>query len=102
MSDPVGLVSGLGSGIPSHLAPKGSTQGAQGPAFKDVLLENLKRANELERDATRAIEDLMAGRRGDIEGVAAATAKADTAFRALQAVRNKVLEAFEEVKQMRA
>lgn len=81
----------------------GARQGTEGASgFKDVLKENLRRVNELEQDATRAIEDLAAGRRGDVEGVALAAEKADTAFKALQAVRNKVIEAYEEIKQMRA
>ena len=42
-----------------------------------------------------------AGRRDDIEGVLIAARKADTAFRMLLQVRNKVLDAYEEVKQLR-
>ncbi len=105
MSDPIGLIGGEGARGPRS---GGSVQGASrdegrgGAAFKEMLLKNLEHANALERDATRAVEDLMAGRRRDVEGVALATQKADTAFKALQAVRNKMLEAFEEVKQMRA
>lgn len=104
MSDPIGLVGGQGAQgpRPGGVSPRAGTDGAQGAAFKEMLLENLRQANQLEQDATRAVEDLMAGRRRDVEGVALATQKADTAFKALQAVRNKVLEAFEEVKQMRA
>jgi flagellar hook-basal body complex protein FliE len=47
------------------------------------------------------MEELAAGRRNDVEGVLLATQKADTAFKMLLAVRNKVQAAFEEVKQMR-
>lgn len=99
MSDPIGLV-GLGRMQPG-LGTSIQGPGAQGPSFKDVLLDNLKRANQLEQDATRAIEDLTAGRRDDVESVILATQKADNAFRMLQAVRNKVMQAVEEVKQIR-
>jgi flagellar hook-basal body complex protein FliE len=71
------------------------------PTFKDVLLENLSKVNELQQEATTAIEDISAGRRDDLEGVLLATQKADLAFRTLLSVRNKVQDAFEEVKQMR-
>jgi flagellar hook-basal body complex protein FliE len=47
------------------------------------------------------VEDFAAGRRDDIETVIIATDKADTAFRMLLQVRNKMLEAYEEVKQVR-
>lgn len=103
MGDPIGLI---GSGQGGGIAPRGQAgatgAGGEASGFKDLLRENLLRVNELEQDATRAIEDLSAGRRSDIEGVALAAEKADTAFKALQAVRNKVLEAYEEIKQMRA
>jgi len=103
MSDPVGLI-GSGGVDPTRGGQPGRQQKpaeSGGPAFKDVLFENLRNANELEQDATRAIEDLQAGRRTDVEGVLLAAQKADMAFQALQAVRNKVVEAYQEIQQMR-
>jgi flagellar hook-basal body complex protein FliE len=64
-------------------------------------MENLNHVNELQNDAREAVEDLATGRRADVEGVILATEKADNAFRALQAVRNKVVEAYQEFQQMR-
>jgi len=71
------------------------------PDFKAVLMGNLKEVNALQQDATQAAEDLITGKRDDIEGVIAATDKADTAFKMLQAMRNQVMQAYDEVKQMR-
>ena len=104
MADPVGLLGG-GGGVgpikPAH-ASQGPAKGAPGgPSFKDALLQNLEQVNELQQDATAAIEDLQSGRRSDLEGVILATQKADTAFKMLQSVRNKVIEAYEQVQQMR-
>lgn len=100
MSDPVGLIgAGGATPVPPH---GGAARGAAGDAaFKDLLMQNIERVNELHQDASRAIEDLASGRRDDVEGVALAAQKADNAFRLLQAVRNRVLEAYEEVKTMR-
>jgi flagellar hook-basal body complex protein FliE len=104
MTDPLGLIRSTGS--PSAIGPS-QAGGASGtpragePDFKDVLLENLKKVNELQQDATRAVEDLQTGKRSDYEGVIVATQKADVAFRMLQAVRNRVMEAYDEIKQMR-
>ena len=75
--------------------------GKPGDSFKEVLLKNLDEVNKLQQDASLATEDLAAGRRDDVEGVMLATSKADTAFKALQAVRNRVMEAYDEIKQMR-
>lgn len=103
MADPLGMVGGIGTrgvapGLP--VSPPHAI-GAGQPSFKDVLLDNLKQVNSMQQDATRAIEDLHTGKRSDLEGVVLATQRADTAFRMLQSVRNKVMEAYEEVKQIR-
>ncbi len=101
MNDPVGLV---GTGGAGYVPPqRGGTKGPQGsgPEFADLLKQNLNQVNELEQDASRAVEDLMTGKRDDLEGVILATEKADTAFKMLQAMRNKVMDAYEEVKQIR-
>lgn len=101
MNDPVGLIGSQGSGGLSPLNPAGGARTPQeGEAsFKDVMLENLKKVNDLQQDATHAIEDLQTGQRDDVETVLMATEKADAAFRMLLSVRNKVLDAYKEVKQ---
>jgi flagellar hook-basal body complex protein FliE len=119
MSDPLGLIGGSG-GINPSMYPRPLIKGpggagapgaadaagiqaanAPGASFKDVLLQNLNEVNAAQQDATRAVEDLATGQRTDIEGVILATQKADNAFRMLQALRNKVMDAYEEVKQIR-
>ncbi len=80
----------------------GAGGGAEkGPGFRQLLNEQIEKVNQLQRDATEAIEDLSVGRRDDIESVLIATQKADTAFKLLLQVRNKVIDAYDEVRQMR-
>ena len=107
MADPLGLIGqgvggagGVGGGLPLP-RPAGGNAPVDGPSFKDVLMKNLEQVNKLQQEATTAIEDLQTGRRNDVEGVLLATQKADTAFRMLLQVRNKVQAAFEEIKQIR-
>lgn len=102
MSDPLGLISGAGNA--SNLPTQGlrnPAANAKGPSFKSVLMDNLNEVSSMQADAGRATEDLMTGKRDDLEGVIAATKKADTAFKMLQAMRNQVMQAYDEVKQMR-
>ena len=73
----------------------------QGPGFRQLLNDQIEKVNQLQRDATEAIQDLSVGKRDDIESVLIATQKADTAFRLLLQVRNKVIDAYDEVRQMR-
>jgi len=103
MSDPLGLISGAANANRLPMAGAGQAKPAngQGPNFKSLLMENLNQVNAMQADAGKATEDLMTGKRNDLEGVIAATEKADTAFKMLQAMRNQVMEAYEEVKQMR-
>ncbi len=102
MIDPLGLIGTQNAQGASHAARQASDAGAQnGPAFKDVLMDNLAQVNKLQQDATRAVEDYTTQKRDDLESVLSATVKADTAFRMLLAVRNKVMEAYQEVQQIR-
>jgi flagellar hook-basal body complex protein FliE len=101
MPDPLGIIGTAAVPRPSVGGPPPQAGAAGGPKFKEALDREIERVNELQRDATEAIEDLAAGRRDDLEGVLAATQKADIAFRLLLQVRNKLLEAYEEVKQIR-
>lgn len=105
MSDPVGLIgsSQLGNtaGIGQRPGPAGVRVDPSAPTFKDVLLDNLAKVNQLQQDASTAIEDLSTGKRNDLETVLLATQRADTAFKMLQSVRNKVMEAYEEIKSIR-
>ncbi|HVZ92890.1 MAG TPA: flagellar hook-basal body complex protein FliE [Phycisphaerales bacterium] len=103
MVDPLGLVSSSQASQLQGLrqAQPGGAGQAGGPSFKDVLMDNLRQVNDLQNDANTAIEDLHTHKRDDIETVLMATAKADTAFKMLQQLRNKVMDAYEEIKQIR-
>ena len=110
MSDPLGLISNSAASSPSRVFGPGASGGTPaggvtpqggGPSFKDVLMQNINEVNKLQQEAATAIEDLSTGQRADLEGVLLATQKADSAFRMLLSVRNKVQQAYEEVKQIR-
>lgn len=107
MSDPLGLIGQSGGigGVGGAGMPRPQAGGIKpdpgAPSFKDLLMENINQVNKLQAEATTAIEDLNTGKRGDVEGVLLATQKADTAFRMLVSVRNKLTQAYEEIKQLR-
>lgn len=108
MSDPLGLIGnnagsqGITPARPvSPKPPDGPGEASGGPGFKDVLMGHIEQVNRLQQDAEMAIEDLASGRRDDIDGVLIAKQKADLAFQMLLQVRNKMVDAYEEIKQMR-
>ncbi len=103
MSDPLGLIGNISPAnrpMPTPRQP-GVETGSSGPGFKEMLQQQIDQVNQLQQDANVAMEDLAAGRRDDLESVISATQKADMAFRMLLQVRNKVMDAYEEVKQIR-
>ena len=101
MADPLGFISGS-QGVNPFVGQKSAVNSASGgPSFKDTLIDNIKRVDELQQQADRAMEDIATGKRDDLEGVILATQQADSAFRMLQSVRNRVMEAYDELKQVR-
>lgn len=75
------------------------------PASTDSLAtrlgHELEAARSLEQDARNAVNALQRGDRTDVEGVLLATRKADAAFQMIQAVRNAMLQAYAEIRDMR-
>ncbi|MCC7205447.1 MAG: flagellar hook-basal body complex protein FliE [Phycisphaeraceae bacterium] len=104
MSDPLGLITNaMGGARPvAPAAPSPPGAGAAGsPSFKDVLMKNLEQVNQMQQNAEKAIEDLAAGRRDDLSAVMTSAKNAEMAFNLLLQVRNKMLAAYDEIKQMR-
>ena len=105
MADPLGIIGGVqganGMGATSPLKPASPGGAAGGTNFKDVLMKNIEQVSQLQQDAERAIEDLNVGRRDDADAVMIAKQKADMAFKLLLQVRNKLVGAYDEIKQMR-
>ena len=103
MSDPLGLISGSG-GIQNDLSLRNNRAAPpqqNNDEFRKTLEQELAQVNELQQDAKEAVEDYASGKRDDLESVILATQKADTAFKMLLQVRNKVMDALDEVKQIR-
>jgi flagellar hook-basal body complex protein FliE len=100
MTDPLGLIGSAGRLTQGQTPAGGPPLDPAAPSFKDALLRNIEEINKLQQDAARATEDLQTGR-GSFESMLLATNKADMAFKMMQAVRNQVVRAYEEVQQMR-
>jgi len=108
MDDPLGLVQNTpgaarptGPGASGRSSPRPGSGAGEGPAFKDVLMKNIEQVNALQQDAHKAIEDIETGKRDDLANVLIAKQKADTAFKMLQQVRNKLMDAYDGVRQTR-
>ena len=81
----------------------GAAQGpqGQGQSFKDILIKSISEVNDMQLDAERAIDDLAVGKTENVTEVMAAVEKADIAFKNLMAIRNKIIDAYREIQQLR-
>lgn len=92
----VSPTTGLGKANSLGSAP--ATDAAGPSNFKDVLLDSLRDVNAAQAQADRAVQSLATG--GDVNPAEVLTAvqKADLALRTMLQIRNKLVQAFEEVK----
>lgn len=69
--------------------------------FKSLIMESINQVNDMQQNADVAIETLMTG--GDINPAEVLTAiqKADMSFRMMQQIRNKLMDAYREIKEIR-
>jgi flagellar hook-basal body complex protein FliE len=73
--------------------------GASAP-FADALKGAVADTNRLQREADGAAMSVLAGDAGSLHQAMIALEKADISFRTLLQVRNKVLEAYQEIMRM--
>lgn len=72
-----------------------------GGAFKNMLVESIQEVNGLQKDADHLVERMAAGEDVNTTEVLTAVQKADIAFRMMMQMRNKLVEAYQEVQNIR-
>lgn len=75
-------------------------EGAEG-SFKDVLMKNLNEVNKLQQDADSTLENYVTGKTSNVGEVISASQKATMAFSMLVQIRNKLQDAYDEIKNLR-
>ncbi len=69
-------------------------------SFGDYLKDALNRVNDMQLDADNAAEDFAAGKTDNIHQVMIAAEKADIALQFTMQIRNKILDAYNEIMRM--
>jgi len=72
-----------------------------GASFKDFLLQSIQEVNSMQQEADRAVEALSTGNDVNPAEVLTAVQKADIAFRLMMQIRNKIVQAYQEVQNIR-
>ncbi len=85
---------------PEPVAPTGPVE-APAKDFKAYLMESLEQVNKLQTEADAGVQKLLTGETDNMAEVFTATRKAGVAFDLLMEIRNKLTEAYQELRQMR-
>ena len=73
---------------------------SSGPSFKDTLSEAIGKVNTMQKDADIKMQKLATGENSNISEVMVAAEKADLALKLMMSVRNKVIDAYQEIMKM--
>lgn len=69
--------------------------------FKEILQNSINEINDMNDKADQAIEKLATGEVQDMHQVMIAIEKADLTFKTMMQIRNKLVDAYQEVMKMR-
>lgn len=84
-----------------NVPPKASSPATQdGGDFGQVLMDAIKEVNQMQSDSVQMQNDLMANRPVEYHDLMIAMERAGTAMNLTMQVRNKVLEAYQEISRM--
>jgi flagellar hook-basal body complex protein FliE len=88
-----------GDGINRNRQAAGPSKEA--PSFKETLNSFLNDVNGLQKKADESIKKMAAGEINDVHQVMSSVEEANVAFNMMMEIRNKVLDAYQEVMRIR-
>jgi len=83
--------------VPGARKAEGS---GSGEGFGQVLRDAINTTNDLQKQSNQEIEKLMTGETQDLHETMIAVQKADLSFQMMMQVRNKLLQAYQEIMRM--
>jgi flagellar hook-basal body complex protein FliE len=89
---------GIQGALPS-MTPSAKT--GDGPSFKQTLTSFLNDVDSLQTKADVSIRKMAAGQINDVHQVMESVEEANTAFNMMMEIRNKVMDAYQEVMRIR-
>lgn len=85
--------------LPGSKAPE--TKNAAGQEFGEAFKDAFDEANKLQKAADQAAESYLSGETDNLHQVMLAAEKADLALQLTVQMRNKIVEAYQEISRMR-
>ncbi|UYL08740.1 flagellar hook-basal body complex protein FliE [Bdellovibrio sp. SKB1291214] len=77
-----------------------SNTSESGKSFADTLKDAVSSVNELQKSSDKFAQNIATGKTDDVAGAMIAAEKADIALRVMVQVRNKIIDAYQEVMKM--
>ena len=84
----------------SFLKVSEGVSSSNSPNFSDMLAKSILEVNDLQKEANHAVEKLATGKSKNIHETMLAVEKADIAFKTMNQVRQKVIDAYKEIMRM--
>jgi flagellar hook-basal body complex protein FliE len=88
----------VGDELTAPLSMPGETKGVQ--SFGDFLRDSLSQVNGMQNEANVAMEKLASGESRDLHETLLTVERAEIAFKAMNQVRSKVIDAYKEIMRM--
>lgn len=79
---------------------EGQTKTGSAGGFSDALFKAVAEVNNLHHNADKAILNIQTGHADNLHEAMIALEKADVSFRTMLAVRNKLIEAYQDIMRM--
>lgn len=88
------------TGISLPAAPLADTRGSGGGAFQEVFANAVRNVEAFGQNASASIEGLLSGEGGELHTTVLATQQAELSFDLFLQMRNKVVNAYQEIMRM--
>jgi flagellar hook-basal body complex protein FliE len=97
----VNTIPGL-NGLGQSIGVGGSTSPASvgGGDFAQTLRDTMQKVEALQTEAEKQVEGMMNGQGVDVHSAMIAVEKADLSFQLMMQVRNKIVDAYQQISQM--
>ena len=100
MAEPfIGQISG-NLQLPEITRTRAPGKTEEGASFGDMLKSAISTVNEVQKQSDVEIQKLMAGETQDLHTTMIAVQKADLSFQMMMQVRNKIVQAYQEIMRM--
>ncbi len=86
--------------IPRSKIGEPGKQDGQKASFSEILKDSINEVNDLQKRSSEEIQKLMTGEVTDVHTALIAVQKADTSFQLMMQIRNKIVQAYQEIMRM--